>query len=367
VIRSDVLQKIVFADVRRLDTSSTAVERFLGIQRRLNPDRRKDIEEFVKTADATFPTSIVIAVTDDRCIDLAQDGKTLSFFSVTEDQDGPAVLDTEVAQILDGQHRLAGLKDAEIVGEFDVPVTVFTDLDIALEAYIFVTINLAQTKVNRSLAYDLFAYARSRSPQKTCHDVTVSLNDQPGSPFKNRIKRLGSATPGVKGETLTQATFVQRLLPYITRNAVEDQDILRRGRRLAPVRDVKSFGETPLRNLFIRGYDDIIADTIWEYFESVRARWPNAWAAQDRGHMLSRTNGFAAFMRVFGSAFITLGGSDDRQPKASDYARIWKFSNLDDDDFITDNFVPGTSGEKKLTEVLESAIRVYKLKMLNRS
>ena len=49
---------------------------------------------------------------------------------------------------------------------FDLPVTVFPTIEIADQAYIFATVNIAQTKVNSSLAYDLLAYARSRSPEQ---------------------------------------------------------------------------------------------------------------------------------------------------------------------------------------------------------
>jgi hypothetical protein len=48
------------------------------------------------------------------------------------------------------------------------------------------------------------------------------------SPFKNRIKRLGVATDGRFGETLSQATVVKGILPYISDDPLEDRD---RGKR----------------------------------------------------------------------------------------------------------------------------------------
>jgi len=355
---SDVVSSIAFADVRRLASSATAVEEYLGIQRRLDPERRAEIASYVRTVDATFPTSVVIAIEDERCISYDDNNHTLTFFDVESDEDGPAVQRQEIARILDGQHRLAGLKDAEVT--FDLPVTVFPALDVADEAYIFATVNIAQTKVNTSLAYDLLAYARTRSPEKTCHDIAVTLNSAPESPFEKSIKRLGTATPGVVGETLTQATFVKALLPYISRDPLRDREDLRRGNPLSLVKDAKEMRRTPFRNLFIEERDDLITNAFWKYFDSVKRRWPIAWDSKEKGQIIKRTNGFRAFMNVFGDAYYVLGGNDRKQPNAEDYLGIWSQSSLKDADFSSEVYLPGTSGEKRLTESLRSAIGVYR-------
>ncbi len=62
----------------------------------------------------------------------------------------------QVASIIDGQHRLKGLEEAK-QGEFELSVSIFVGADDATEAMIFSVVNLAQTKVNRSLVYDLFS------------------------------------------------------------------------------------------------------------------------------------------------------------------------------------------------------------------
>jgi DGQHR domain-containing protein len=61
----------------------------------------------------------------------------------------------QVATIIDGQHRLKGLEEAG-KPEFELPISIFIGADEATEASIFSIVNLAQTKVNKSLAYDLF-------------------------------------------------------------------------------------------------------------------------------------------------------------------------------------------------------------------
>ncbi|MDB5071115.1 MAG: hypothetical protein JWM87_2226 [Candidatus Eremiobacteraeota bacterium] len=354
---SSQLSEIAYADVRHLETSTTEVEQYMGIQRKLDPGRLVDIEEYVKTVDASFPTSVVIAVADERSMSFNERESRITFYDVFEDDDGPAVPHREIARILDGQHRLAGLNRAS--REFDLAVTVFPAIDIADQAYIFATVNLAQTKVNRSLVFDLSEYSRNRSPEKSCHYVAVTLNRAEGSPFFNLIKRLGSATAGVAGETLTQATFVQCLLPYITRNWRRDRDDLRRGHIIHRA-TASEFQVTPFRNLFLAERDDVIADVLWNYFDSVRRRWPMAWASSERGSIIRRTNGFRAFMNALGRAYLALGGNDISQPTREEFSRIWERSTLKDEDFIVERFHPGTSGERALTRELESAINIFR-------
>ena len=65
-----------------------------------------------------------------------------------------------------------------------------------------------------SQAYDLYDLAKARSPQKVCHNIAVALDQNTKSPFYQRIKRLGVATEGRFNETLTQATFIESLMPY---------------------------------------------------------------------------------------------------------------------------------------------------------
>jgi len=226
-------------DFRRIHENGDRKE-FLGIQRELKKNRIKEIHKYIKTQDAVFPTSIVISV-DEKCVDLEQKGlgyiMKLSEYVDPVDERLNIPLDS-LATIIDGQHRLKSFEDINGI-VFDLPVSIFVGVDDAIEATVFSTVNLAQTKVNRSLVYDLFALDKNRSPEKTCHEIAVALDELDESPFKGKIKRLGTATEGRFGETLSQATVVKGLLPYITKDAVIDRDI---GRR---------FGSWPFRDAFL--------------------------------------------------------------------------------------------------------------------
>ena len=96
-----------------------------------------------------------------------------------------------VAKIIDGYHRIAGLEKQEgkwEYGQFELNVTIFIDMDPEDEAIVFSTINKQQTKPSNSLAYDLFELAKTRSPQKTSHNIARLFNKEQGNPFYKKIK-----------------------------------------------------------------------------------------------------------------------------------------------------------------------------------
>ncbi len=61
--------------------------------------------------------------------------------------------------------------------------------------------------------------------------MAVALNSYDKSPFYSRIKRLGTATAGKFTETLTQATFVEAFIGYLTDDKVSDRDLYRRHKK----------------------------------------------------------------------------------------------------------------------------------------
>src|SRR5206468_3410378 len=145
---------ITYFDVRRM-LKERDIEMYLGIQRPLNEERIEQLEEYVKTVDACFPTAVILAV-GGRCASFDEGTGELTLNNDPNPEgDAEPIYYRSIAKVLDGQHRIAGLLKYE--GEdFDVNVSIFVDIDIEDQAYVFSTVNLAQTKVNRSLAYDLF-------------------------------------------------------------------------------------------------------------------------------------------------------------------------------------------------------------------
>jgi DGQHR domain-containing protein len=335
-IQSDDLLAISYADVRRIEERD--IEKYLGIQRTLSTPRVTELQKYVHTVDATFPTAIILALDSEH----AEYNDALMAMTITRDE--------RVAKIIDGQHRIAGLKDY-LGPRFMLNVAIFIDMDIEDQATVFATINLSQTKVNKSLVYDLYDYARSRSPQKTAHHIARVLNREDASPFKSKIKILGQATPG-KDETLTQAAFVEALLPYITSDPISDRDTLKRGATLSRVLTVPSEARF-LRNMFIEEKDDDIALLIWNYFAAVQARWPYAWSVKEQGNILNRTNGFTALMRFLPTAYWTFS-RPEQVISQDDFATIFTAVSMRDDEFTPANFPPGSSGVSALLRRLVS-------------
>lgn len=346
VIPSAHLCRISYADVRRIKTEQRDVEKYLGIQRPLSDERVAELKEYVRMKDASFPTAVILAVRGECAEWNEKKGTlTLSEAKATSEDDEDIPLE-KVAKILDGQHRLAGLEDYA-GDDFDLNVSIFIDADIAEQANIFATVNLAQTKVNRSLAYDLFDLAKTRSPQKTCHNVAVALDAQRTSPFFERVKRLGVATQGRFGETLTQATIVESLIRYISDKPNIDRDHLLRGKKLVRVEGTTS-RKLIFRNLFIDERDTDITKIVWTYFQAVKERWPDEWKDLSRGNILPKTNGFRAFMRFLRPVYLSETSNIGEQITVKQVRSILDKVSLEKEDFNIENFPPGTGGEAAL-------------------
>ncbi|MEV1948122.1 DGQHR domain-containing protein [Pseudomonas aeruginosa] len=348
------LIEITYADTRRVEKEEHGFETMLGIQRHISPSRIKELNQYVNTFDACFPTAIILSVPE-CCVEYDAASRVLKIFEAPEDGDRAAIPYEKIAKILDGQHRIKGLEAYSKDKRFDMNVSIFVDLDPASEAYIFSVVNQAQTKVNKSLVYDLYSLAKAKSPQKLCHQVAVALNETDGSPFRHKIKRLGVAGPKTEPVAITQAAFVEALLKHIsypTSLAVEDRDLYLRGKKPArPSR--KELERMIFRDMMLDDRDYDLTDIIWNYFEAVQDRWPTAWSSNDKGVMLSKTNGFMALMRFLRDIYLEkdcIGAVISKEQFSEVFSRI----TLEDDDFTVDNYKPGTSGESALYRDLKS-------------
>ena len=310
-------------------------EEFLGIQRQLSRGRVREISQYVENVDAAFPTAVLLAVSSQQ----ARYDEVASTMSIVRHQ--------RAAKVIDGQHRIEGLKNFSGDVQFDVNVSVFIDMDIQDQAMVFATINLGQTKVNRSLAYDLYELTRSRSPQKTAHDIVRFLNNTESSPFHEKIKMLGA---GSGLQTITQATFVDRLLRYISSNPMKDRDQLRRGRKLEKA-SVAAKNRQIFRDFFIEERDAQLIVILWIFFEAVQNKWPDSWNNIVPGNILNRTTGFSSLMRFLRVAYRSIG-KPSQVVSRDDFQRIIERIELRDREFTSEKYLPGGSGERSLFDEL---------------
>lgn len=254
-----------------------------GIQRELSTKRARSIAKYCEDPDAAFPTPIILAVDDEDIISFTNvNGFDEIYEFVFEDN-------KVFAEILDGQHRVEGIKLANNF-QTDLTVVIMFNLTEEEKAYIFSTINSTQTKVDKALIYDLFELSQTRSPQKTCHEIARIMNSDASSPFYGRLKMLGKKSG--KDAVLSQGTFVNYLCKLISNKPQEDMINLKKGKRL------RDSGHLVLRSYFIEERDEIILKLVNNYFTAVSQVFPEEWNDTSR-FILAKTTGYGALLKIF--------------------------------------------------------------------
>jgi DGQHR domain-containing protein len=350
----DILEIARF-DIRRIERDETNdIDNYFGIQRKPSPNRLKEISEYVKFVDATFPNNIVIAikslqseVSDEKIRNIKVENGKLSIRR-----------NEMIAQIIDGQHRLLGLQKAiddnplfsdNLKEDFELPVTIYVDMDIENQSMVFATINKAQTKVNKSLVYDLYDLAITRSPYRTAHNIVRVLNENNKSPLKNKIKMLGVADDNLN-ETIAQATIVECIVKYISKNGLKDRDDLKRKVRLEIGNDKKLF----FRNWFIQEKDLLIARTLLNYFLSIQDKWETAWNSNS---IIVKSTGIIAFMNLLSDLIKDKQFTEEEFSKEL-FDKIFSNVQINDADFNNDNYPSGGIGQSKLRKELLEQIKI---------
>lgn len=232
------------------------------VQREPSQKRIRDIATYITDPDATFPTAIIISCDSERTRIL--NGERIVFSTSVE---AP-----HIGELLDGQHRIKGLRLAEENGvdiqSFELPVVVMMDLEVAEKAYIFSIINSKQTPVSKSLIYDLFGLSTERSPYLTCHKIARALNTDPESPFYLGLKMLGRRK--LPTEMLTQGSFVKSLLRLITSTPDADAIALKADK-------LPKESSRPFNAFFGNRKDELILKTMKNYFMAIATVFSDDW------------------------------------------------------------------------------------------
>lgn len=260
-----------------------------GVQRGINDNRVKAISHFCSTNDAMFPTSIILSA------NLDING---------ENSDDPWYIDKasnlvipsakKNASIVDGQHRIEGLKKAiesgELNTEFDLVCAIYFELPAPKQAEVFATINFNQQKVDKSLAYQLFGYdldsieSQFWSPDTLAIYLTRLLDKEDGSPLKGRIdfgmKKLDLSNQKENDSTdadadadadtwyISTSTIVQGITSLISTNVAKDRYHLHKRRMFKKDRSIlkEISSRAPLRDDYINNRDGQLYDLLNDYF-----------------------------------------------------------------------------------------------------
>lgn len=340
-------------DIRRIERDeSSDIDTYFGIQRKPSSNRLIEISEYVKFIDATFPNSIVVSIDSVDSQESDEPIKNIKvengFLSIRRNE--------MIAQIIDGQHRLLGLQKAidsnplfsdNLKENFELAVTIYVDMDIENQSMVFATINKAQTKVNKSLVYDLYDLSNTRSPYRTSHNIVRVLNENKKSPLKDKIKMLGVADDS-QNETIAQATLVDSIVTYISKNALRDRDISKRNEKLILGNDAKLF----FRKWFIEEKDLLIARTLLNYFLAISTKWEDAWNSNS---ILVKSTGVIAFMNFLPN-IINKYPLKDSELSQEVFDNVLSTVQIKSDEFTNEVFPSGGVGQRKLkSKLIEEA------------
>lgn len=341
IINADILEHICLVDVRRLK-EEREVEEYTGIQRKLSVSREKEIGKYVNLVDATFPNSIILAMSSDN-VSFNPKDKTLTI-----------LYKDDVAKVLDGQHRIAGLANYLKNGEnFQCIVTIYIDMELEDQGIVFATINTEQKPVSKSLAADLYEFAKSRSPQKTCHTIARVLDQEKYSPFFQKIKILGNANDTEK-ETITQDTFVKNIMQYISKDPQSDRNIYKHNRLFFGTKKPDYASEKESTKLFLRKIfiddetDRKLTQLIINYFQAVQIKWPNSWNNVVNNNILNKSTGYIALMKFFKDACLHLRKNENDIVSKESFIKLFENIDIDDNSFTTEKYIPGGKGQSDL-------------------
>jgi len=179
-----------------------------AVQRILNKSRITGIKDYV-ISGGFFPNNIILNLVKIENITLGED----SFELIDE---------ARIAQVIDGQHRVEGLREAisidPEIGEEEYPVLLTIDMSTADCAELFISINTEQKVVPRSLIYDLYGVINIENRDFSIDrgtDIARQLNEDEKSSYKGLIKFPGSRR--FKGG-IQLSTFVNNIKPLVKKD-----------------------------------------------------------------------------------------------------------------------------------------------------
>lgn len=336
-LKASILAKI--ATVNRRNESPDAV------QREQSESRIKEISKYCGDSDATFPTPIIIAVNESAQIKIDEDS---SQFLFNEDE--------VIGEVIDGQHRLEGLKMSNHITRFELPVVFMFNLYPEEKAYVFSIINSKQTRVNMSLIYDLFALSTKRSPYKTCHEIARALNKEENSPFHNRLKMLGKKEEGQDLASLSQGTFIKYLVELISKKPDEDTRKLKREEKLIISENEQ---KCVLREYFIEGQDTVIYKIILNLFSAVQNTFKEEWSQPDT-YILSKAIGFGSIIKAFPEIYKKGVAEQDLSEEffAEIFMKFKSYLEGKEIDLTSKNFGSNEQARSKLAGLISESLAV---------
>ena len=281
-LKARQLLDLSFSDSYREDENDLT-----GSQRAISIQRKKLICAYISSVDCAFPNSIILAANYTETGLLSDDDED-RWNVEGDDIDGYHLVipkNVKLSAIVDGQHRLAGFEDSpDDLKDIELVCSIYIDLPPSLQAFLFATINLNQQPVSKNHAYGLFAYELSDgqpdrwSPDKVAISVSKELNKR-SSFFEGRLKNaaINSEKFVRRGPdwNVSIAAIVDSILRLISKKPKYDRLNLRRAGTDVTLRSDLADDNSALREMYLRGYDEVLFDVIENCFSSLIQSYPS--------------------------------------------------------------------------------------------
>lgn len=213
-------------------------------QRDPNSERISKIQKFINNEEYSFFPNTIIAncelLNEIENFEIDEDSSETEFLEKQNKPENACFFSRKNGQcflyipykanvvlVIDGQHRLEGLKlvSEEIQDDFELIISFLIGFDRSIIAKQFYTINYEQKSVNKSLLYQLTGeFSRDLDELTFMHNAVKLLNELKDSPFYGRVKMLGKApknsTLEIKEKlSISQAFLIDSTIRFVSKNA----------------------------------------------------------------------------------------------------------------------------------------------------
>ncbi|WP_445777787.1 DGQHR domain-containing protein [Shewanella sp.] len=325
-----------------------------GVQRKLKQDRIKQIALYTGATNATFPSPIILSANFDNEGHFVDDENLR--WQVIENQ---LFIPTnqQLASIIDGQHRIEGIKEAakkDNFSDFDVLCSVYFDLAFAQQAEIFTSINYNQKKVDKSVAYELFGYdledtdINNWSPDTLAIYFSRILNKDSKSPLYGHIYSSIDGDKKHEEWFVSTACLVESICLLLTNDATRDRYTIHQssffgasGRKR--LKEVKS--NAPLRELYINRKDKDILNIVVSFLEKINQL---GWF-KSSDLVTTKTIGFLAMFEVLKEVL-----QKNNIENVDNVSKLFDFLNdVKVDDLHKDSFSFSGIGKSQVKKILK--------------
>lgn len=357
-IPADILKKITYvarAKYKSEGIFNKILSPITGTQRSNDEKREEEIGKYIDSSESALPNTIILGANIKANGTLIRESER---WHVAEVSEGFYKLiiptETELASVIDGQHRLNGCLKSERKN-YMLACSVYLDLPAPYHAYLFATINANQKKVERSLAYELYGFSLDKeprniwSPEKLAVYIVRKLNSSEG-PLKNKVILGAQQEDEKKSGIVSLASLVDSIIGLFSSNPKHDRDLILyhkndKGRKILSVKKISP----PLRDKYINNDDDYIESLINDFILII---YDKLLVLQPDRSYIKKTVGFQALFDWL-KCYLQINRKFDKTDIANKFDKI---SRID----FTDNFYTASGlgrGRMKNVMLINSGLK----------